>query len=1826
MQKDSVVEEDSVAQDTAGKSVSRKRKRPQRYVDNDGESDEAGSNPDSLSINSPVDTKGANGTTASGHARSRSVSPAVAKGATTNGGTEASDSDSADRELPDEALRATSQPDFARIVKPWLAKTVAGLEGRQLDDAVAERWGQVTAQRLDRSSTASSRPSRASREKAIRDIAIGAEFEKASSRKRFYEEEDYSAPERKKRLPKPKAVTDLRAKERSRTKAKQASESEMSMGSESESDQDTQSPAPKRKSKRKAVKIKETSVESSRGGTDQSASPSEAEAEVEESEDDYDEFCKVCREGGDLLCCDNCPCTYHMTCLNPPLKSVPEETWVCPRCLAEPLKGKIARVLTWKWFDPPLLPLTDEEVAAGVQPHAAPGAKPIRQFLVRYKDFSFWDCEWISELQMEVHEIHQFRSCSQKYRRVNLWATPPGPQDPDNVVKGDTLEADLLNSGVAADFLIPQRIVKHRDGEEGDRNYLVKWRELTYDNCSWERLDVHSDMPRLLDKYNDIRALNDPTYKKKDKKKKEKQLSHSKSVKICSTKYEEQPDFLTGTLHPYQLEGLNWLRFSWAQGTNTILADEMGLGKTIQTIAFLSSLVKEGHCQGPFLVSAPLSTLINWEREFEFWAPDLYAVTYCGPQEARRVLRETEVSFDEDAVKNSSKLYKIKAGSNIKFHVLLTSFEMVTLDKTLLQSIDWEVLVIDEAHRLKNNKSQYFRIMSAYHIKYKLLLTGTPLQNTLEELFHLLNFLSPAEFYDMNNFLTEFQDVSKEEQVIKLHDLLGPHLLRRLKADVLKTMPTKTELIVRVDLAPIQKTVYRSILTRNFEALNSRRSTAGGNQVTLLNVMMDLKKCCNHPYLFPGPSEEAPRTKVGNFEGRALVEACGKFSLLEKMLIRLKKNGHRVLIFSQMTRVLDLLEDFLEYKEYNYERIDGGISGASRQLAIDRFNAPGASGFVFLLSTRAGGLGINLATADTVIIYDSDWNPHNDIQALSRAHRIGQQNTVMIYRFVTRSSVEERVTEVAKRKMMLTHMVVRPGLGGKSQAQFTKKEMDDILRFGTQQLFEDDNEKDGNKDEADGASKDTGRIVYDDEMLDKLLDRTQQSNVGEMKDGLNEYFSAFKVASFAIKEAEEPQPEVEVVKQDDDTQIDTNYWERLLRHHFDHMVEEEQGQLSEMGKGKRQRKQVNYMDSGYQESSYDRHAKNEDPDASFSNEESSNEEDEDSQEKATGPRKRGRKAAAAAARLQAEVAPVPPLLALVDKQLEVLGFTTRQRKAFHTAVMRFGLPHTMNFDWLPTLIRKRKPVAHIRMYMNMYMRHLCEPSNSREPTYSDGVPKDSLNTDLVLNRIGIMKLIRQKVLSYKSTNGTSSKGESLPVAAAAAAVKPGVASALTPAASATSSSTSVSDKSTASSTAATTTVGPGQPRPASDANTSAMAGTSTEPAVNGDSNPVLDKAKEAPKFMFNIADGGFTELHARWAKERSGPGSELPVTALLADEVDALVEPVWGRRHDYWLLHGIVEHGYARWPDIIADPNLSILGDALHSVAYENKVRYLNRRLKLLEQALLIEEQLKKAHAQALVQDPKHSVMTLNSKFAELEALVESNQYLVQPALVKNKAANRVLANALAQMDDLLGELRSEVNRLPHLLATLPSISQRLGLSQEAIIRQAITPRPVPVATSQHAPVATAAAAAATITVGGKPPQLVPISSGSSTVTSASSRLTRVGLGNTADASVTAKPLHQQKPPPAHVASAVNSAAAYQKHSTVPPVSSVTSLVDSSSSKSATSASTPRLAYAITGASIAAVPVVKHTLPPQPAAPLSGSAVPTVSASTHLNRPAVAAA
>eukprot|EP00092_Neocalanus_flemingeri_P015825 GFUD01017130.1.p1 GENE.GFUD01017130.1~~GFUD01017130.1.p1 ORF type:complete len:1937 (+),score=754.41 GFUD01017130.1:187-5997(+) len=1451
-------------------------------------------------------------------------------------------------------------------------------------------------------------------------------------------------------------------------------------------------------------------------------------AVVEEEEDDeHMEMCRTCKEGGELLCCDSCPSSYHLRCIDPPLDEIPEHEWTCPRCACEPLLGKVEKILTWRWKG-----MEDKEEEEENKEAEGEGKKKRRrkripkdaqrEFLIKWREMSYWHCSWVQEIQLDVYHPQSYRMYLRKSdmdepKRYDEEGEEEDPgsrrikhhkqEDPKQMYKR------FYRYGIRPTWLQPNRVLNRRTLKDGMVQYLVKWHDLTYSDSTWEDEDEEiPDMLKFIRDYEDLRYVCGADGRKKKKKEKGEEPKRKynappdKPATDLDVKYKDNasckwlPEGLA--LHPYQLEGISWARHSWNNNTDIILADEMGLGKTIQTITFLYSLYKEGHCRGPFLVAVPLSTLINWEREFALWAPEFYVVSYVGDKESRIVIRENELSFEDNAVRKGDKASRIKA-STVKFHCLLTSYEMISMDAACLGSVQWEVLVVDEAHRLKNNQSKFFRILAGYALNYKMLLTGTPLQNNLEELFYLLNFLTPHKFNDLGQFQTNFEDIGKEDQVRLLHELLGPHMLRRLKADVLKNMPTKSECIVRTNLAPQQKKVYKNILTRNFEALNSK----GGAQVSLLNIMMELKKCANHPYLLPGPAEEAPLAPNGLFEISSMIKACGKLTLMTKMLKQLKTEGHRVLIFSQMTKMLDLLEDFLDGVGYKYERIDGGITGTLRQEAIDRFNKPGAEQFVFLLSTRAGGLGINLATADTVIIYDSDWNPHNDIQAFSRAHRIGQQNKVMIYRFVTRNTVEERVTQVAKKKMMLTHLVVQSGPMG-SKNNLSKKEIDDILKFGTEELFK--------EEELNEDGESPNDIVYDDTAVASLLDRSQEG-VEEKENWANEYLSSFKVATYATKEGGEPEEEVEVLKQEADN-TDPAYWEKLLRHHYEQAQEDV---ARSMGKGKRVRKQVNYGDGGEVggrdgDGSWQENISDYNSDFSVPSDDDKEDDDFDEKNDQDDPNGRSRRDIRRDMKREKD-RPLPPLLARVGGNIEVLGFNARQRKSFLNAIMRYGMPpqDVFNSQWLVRDLRGKSEKC-FKAYTSLFMRHLCEPGNENSETFADGVPREGLSRQHVLTRIGVMSLIRKKVQEFEGINGK----HSMPHLIVKKKKMEG--------------EQSEEGEKSVSSTPADT---PGNGTPATTPISSARASPApkdkeeegekeekpevTEIKENGDKkeeksefmetdekketkeeevkeeaaeekekkddseikevtieddkkkedgattvedkkdekngqdskeekkDEKKDEKKEDPKFMFNIADGGFTELHTLWQNEEKAavPGREYEI---------------WHRRHDYWLLSGIVCHGYGRWQDIQNDQRFTIINEPFKMDVgkgnfLEIKNKFLARRFKLLEQALVIEEQLRRAAFLNLTQDAAHPAMALNSRFAEVECLAESHQHLSKESLAGNKPANAVLHKVLNQLEELLSDMKSDVSRLPASLARIPPVAQRLQMSERSILSRLVT-------------------------------------------------------------------------------------------------------------------------------------------------------------------------
>ena len=485
----------------------------------------------------------------------------------------------------------------------------------------------------------------------------------------------------------------------------------------------------------------------------------------------------------------------------------------------------------------------------------------------------------------------------------------------------------------------------------------------------------------------------------------------------------EQPSYIKhGRLREFQIHGLNFLAYNWCKSKNVILADEMGLGKTVQTVAFMNWLRHDKQQQGPFIVVVPLSTMPSWAETFDNWTPDMNYVVYNGNEAARNIIREHELLTDGNARRP-------------KFHVLLTTYEYILVDATFLSQIKWQFMAVDEAHRLKNRESQLYAKLLDFKAPSRLLITGTPMQNTLGELSALMDFLMPGAIK-----IEENMDLTSEAAGAKIDEMtqaIQPFMLRRTKNKVENDLPPKTEKIIRVELSDVQLEYYKNILTRNYAALNEGGK---GHKQSLLNIMMELKKASNHPFMFPSAEE---RILAGSERRedilKGLITSSGKMMLLDQLLTKLKKDNHRVLIFSQMVKMLDILGDYLHLRNYQFQRLDGTIAAGARRMAIDHFNAPESNDFCFLLSTRAGGLGINLMTADTVILFDSDWNPQADLQAMARAHRIGQTRPVSIYRLVAKETVEEEVLERARNKLMLEFITIQRGVTDKDAKELTDR-------------------------------------------------------------------------------------------------------------------------------------------------------------------------------------------------------------------------------------------------------------------------------------------------------------------------------------------------------------------------------------------------------------------------------------------------------------------------------------------------------------------------------------------------------------------------------------------------------------------------------------------------------------------------------------------------------------------------------------------------------------------------------------------------------------------
>ncbi|KAF9191017.1 hypothetical protein BGZ51_007850 [Haplosporangium sp. Z 767] len=760
-----------------------------------------------------------------------------------------------------------------------------------------------------------------------------------------------------------------------------------------------------------------------------------------------------------------------------------------------------------------------------------------REFLVKWKNMSYRKITWVPS-----YWVSQVVSPA---KMKSFWKRTVGPSQASDVVMPEWTQVEkILDVRFEPDF---GGNWDDMDALDHIQSVFVKWKSLDYEHATWDEPDEpdsehYASFKQAFKDWVAAQRIEIPTRAKKGRS----GLQPRPSNQLPFEELKEQPDYVSGgTLKDYQMDGLNWLRYNHWKNVNSILADEMGLGKTIQMVAFVTTLF---HQLGAFpcLIVVPNSTLTNWVREFAKWAPDLRVVAYYGPQNSRSVVRDYELFHH--------------GTHDLKCHVVVTTYEMIVnpTDSAMFRKNSWECLVVDEGQRLKNENSMLFVKLNELAVENRVLLTGTPLQNNIRELFSLMNFLDPIKFSDVTELEKKYENLDKTA-VEELHGLLKPFFLRRTKDEVLKDLPPKSEVIVPVGMSALQKEIYKGILARNHKLLQSitnRGGTASNRKASLHNILMELRKCLNHPYLIEGVEPRYLPTM--ELVHKSLIEAGGKLELLHAMLPKLKQNGHRVLIFSTMTRLLDILEDYLNGEQFNYVRLDGGTSSSDRQARIDKFNAPDSDVFVFLLSTRAGGVGVNLATADTIIIYDVDFNPKADMQALSRAHRIGQKNKVLVLKFMTRNSAEERIVQIGKKKMILDHLIVER----MEDDNLDPVDVESILKFGAKALFEE--ESNTNED-----------LKYDDAALEALLDRSKIVHTHEDKDDGETKVSGFGFAKVWTETKGLVDEDIPI-----DAPLETEeegFWSTLLRDRLAMAYAQEEELL---GRGARRKTVLSYAENG----------------------------------------------------------------------------------------------------------------------------------------------------------------------------------------------------------------------------------------------------------------------------------------------------------------------------------------------------------------------------------------------------------------------------------------------------------------------------------------------------------------------------------------------------------------------------------------------------------------------------------------------------------------------
>ncbi|KAL3698484.1 hypothetical protein R1sor_012560 [Riccia sorocarpa] len=703
--------------------------------------------------------------------------------------------------------------------------------------------------------------------------------------------------------------------------------------------------------------------------------------------------CNIC----ELMCvedhmlrCENgsCTCSIHTFCLNPPLQVVPADTWTCLHCSSATENNTVTKCRPLA-FPPKKIQGVIGRRSSMVKDEVKRSERSKLEYLVKWDGLSHWHDTWIDAAWF----------VGERERIVSIFKSRHPDVPKLDVTKG--VDNTVIDERKPK-WLLIDRVIKCRENGVGqlhpselsrvgyNRNgvqFLVKWQGLNYRSATWEETKFSKDMREAIRAFISRHEAA------------ELDLSHSQPVGAGAIT--RRPKYIHGgSLYGYQVQGLKWLVQSFEARRNVVLADERLLGKTVQAVAFIACIRHQQLSRKPVLVVASKSALSEWEKELKFWGPNLNTVVYQGEKDNRDVIQMCE--------------FHTETGRPL-FEVLLTSYELAIADSRSLCKFHWAAVIVDEniPQQTRNMLAQIGGALKKHQSEFRLLLTSSPVLNSLDELPSLFHFLDPVEFPKPDVKAGTMRSVdgvgadstvseTRAKQLAKLHELLKSRMLRRVKIDIPRVRIAGKKIVhVPCSLTPFQRKLYTAVLDRNFQLLN--KFPPSGVKRSVNAIITELKMLCNHPYIFP---ENKPQVSESEDMSRRLVEVSGKLLFLEKLLPLLKEEGHRVLLVSQMTKVMDIIEDFLRLLRLSFIRIDESTSAAQREKDIEQFDRPECTDFIMLISAGAGGLGINLRSADTVIIYDPYFS-----QAQLRALRIGQDQTVLVYRLFTEGSVEEKHIE-----------------------------------------------------------------------------------------------------------------------------------------------------------------------------------------------------------------------------------------------------------------------------------------------------------------------------------------------------------------------------------------------------------------------------------------------------------------------------------------------------------------------------------------------------------------------------------------------------------------------------------------------------------------------------------------------------------------------------------------------------------------------------------------------------------------------------------------------